>query len=425
MSSLHFTPLEEAIYNIEQMFTPWNIQLELETDERIDRDRLDAAARRACEIHPLARAQMRDTNPLDTDYVWEIPETVEAVPIVECPASEAAEARRTHYSGRIDLRESPPFRLLVVRDRSGDTLCLATSHVPTDGVGALDLLGTLWQCYRGDQPADPPVGLADARELVEQRRPGGLGDRLRSLGAASSHLKSLFDPPTRIATETDDDRSGWGFVHRVLDPDTTEALLENRPAGASVNDVLVTAAHLAVERWNDDHGTSSGKISLLMPVNLRPKAWFYDVVGMYALFGSVGTRAAQRTQPARALETVREQTDKIRDRADALLESLALVPDATPVGLKRQSPTLLRGPGEALVDTVLLSNLGRIPEQRVGDDATVWFSPPSWQATPLSIGVVTVGTTVRFVVRHMYSALDNDAAARFAEQFEREIKRLV
>jgi NRPS condensation-like uncharacterized protein len=249
------------------------------------------------------------------------------------------------------------------------------------------------------------------------------------LGTATNQLTKLLGRPSRLATDTATERSGWGFVHRTLDGELFERLLENRPADASVNDVLLAATHLTVEAWNSDHGEPANKISLLMPVNLRPEEWFYDVFGMYALFESVVTRPRQRVGPQAAIQTVRGQTEAIKrtDRAAAVLESLSLVPDVTPVGLKRRSPELLRGPGEGLVDTIMLSNLGRIPEMAgIGSaEPTLWFSPPSWQPTPLSIGVVTAGETTSITFRHMLTAVDEPAATEFADCFERQLRRLV
>ena len=425
-----FTVLEEAVYNIEQTFTPWNIQLELETSERLDTDRLDSAVRTACAVHPLARARKRPASTLDTDYVWEIPDDPDAPSVTErTDGTPVSAARSQFYAEPFDLEGEPPFRLLVFRgEGAGDRLCLSVSHTPADGIGTLRLLRTICRAYRGEVPADG-IPLAVSRQLVDEIRPSALSDRVQLLGAATSHLGKLFDRPSRLASDSTAEQSGWGFVHRQLDETLFERVIENRSAGTSVNDVLLTAAHLTVDAWNGNHGDSADKISLLMPVNLRPEEWFYDVFGMYTLFESIVTRPTHRDDPRAAVEEVRAQTTAIKreQRAAALLESLSLVPCVTPVGIKRRSPELLGGPGENLVDTVMLSNLGRIPELAgIGEaEPTVWFSPPSWQLTPVSVGVVTAGGTMQFVFRYMYSVLDDAAAVEFAECFERQLRRLV
>lgn len=418
--------LEEAVYNIEQTFTPWNIQLELETSVELDIERLERAVETAANTHPLARARKRPAATFDTEYVWEIPDETDTRPVGEKPQGVDIHHARTEFHTRpIELTEESPFRVLVVRGagrEGGDLLCLSVSHVPADGVGTLRLLRSISRAYLGETPAADPVSLDDSRAVFDQIRPSLFRKRAKLLGAASSHLRKLIDPPSRLASATDTDRSGWGFVHRTLDEDLTERLIQDRAEGVSVNDILLSAVHLAVDHWNRDHGSPAGKISLLMPVNLRPDEWFYDVVGMYALFESIVTRAEHRVDPAATVEQVTEQTRAIKeaDRAAAFLESMDLVPDITPVGVKRRSPELLRGPGHGLVDTLLLSNLGRVPEPfpSLGDGTpALWFSPPCWQPTPVSIGVVTVGGRVHLVFRHMFRVLDRDAAASFADLF--------
>jgi NRPS condensation-like uncharacterized protein len=61
----------------------------------------------------------------------------------------------------------------------------------------------------------------------------------------------------------------------------TADLLAHRPSSASLNDILLAAVVLAVDRWNAGHGVGSDRIAVTMPVNTRPRAWFWDVVGNY------------------------------------------------------------------------------------------------------------------------------------------------
>jgi NRPS condensation-like uncharacterized protein len=423
-----FSMLEEAVFNLEERFMPWNIQFEVETKTSVDPERLRGALVDACEAHPLARAERQPYTPLDSQYSWEITSGIDDAPLSVHDAEDVDldDRRQEFYHERIDLQQPPPFRACLVRGggrAGGDRLLLSVSHVPADGVGALRLTRSVCRAYREGDPEPESVDFETTRTALEEIRPDSLGKRTRLLGAATEQLQKLADRPSRLSTDGESDQEGWGFVHREVDADLAERLVDRRPQQASVNDLLLAALHLAIDRWNDDHGDHTRNISLLMPVNLRPSTWYYDVFGMYALFESVETRPRHRERPAQALERVVEQTTEIkeRDRATAFLESLELVPAFTPVGLKRQSPALLRGFGRGLVDTAVLSNLGRVPEPapRLCDDspAPLWFSPPCWDLTPLAIGVVTVGDRIRLVFRHTYEALGDDAAAAFAETY--------
>lgn len=423
-----FTKLEEAVFSIERKYTPWNVQLELEAERRIDVVRLREAARAAFAVHPFARARRRPHDGLDTGVAWEIPDRVEDVPltVVRSEGQELDTTRTVFYGEPFDLLESPPLRLLVVRGAGtagGDRLLVCASHVSVDGVGTLRFLRSLCRAYRGADLEADPVDLETSRSVLEDVQPSSLLGRLEMLGAAAGRLEGIVDRPARIAAEGASDELAWGFVHRRIDDDVVDRVVGDRPEGASVNDVLLAALHLAIDDWNARHGDDAGTISLMMPVNVRPREWFYEVVGMYALFESVTTKPRHREDPRATLERVTEQTTAIKedDRAAAFLESLDLIPSITPVGLRQQLPEFLKGPGEGLLDTAMLSNLGRVPEPALSLDgegpAPMWFSPPCWQPTPLGVGVATVEGTMRLVFRYVTTTLDRAAAESFADLY--------
>lgn len=429
-TTVPFTALEEAVFNIERASVPWNVQLEVTTSERIDRERLEAATVAACVTHPLARARRRPHDGWDSRYVWEIPDDIDDIPIREVSVDdgETLAAVRTAFHGEsFELTDDPPpFRLLVAHDAEedgGDRLLLSASHVAVDGVGALRILRSICRAYRGAELESDPIDLEPSRAALEEIRPDEFGRRLGLLGEAASHLRGTVEPPTRIAGDGGGEDLGWGFLDRRLDAGLTERIVEGRPEGVSVNDVLLAALHLTIDRWNRDHGEKAGKISLMMPMNLRPREWFYDVVGMYATFESVTTRSRHREDPEATVECVAEQTSKLKakDRQAALVESLSWIPNGTPVGLKQQFPHLLRGPGEGLLDTAVLSNLGRVPNPTPtldgGDPETLAFSPPAWKPIPVGVGVVTVDGTIHLTVRYLQTLFDHEAAIGFTELY--------
>lgn len=436
--SVPFTPIDEAVFNLERKSMPWNVQFEVASTASIDVERLREAALAAAAAHPLARARRRPHDGWDGRYVWEIPETADDVDVRVLDADDEADlaaVRTAFYGEPFDLTaDGPPFRLLVARGRGvegGDRLLLSHSHVAADGVGGMRLLRTICSAYRGEPLGTDGVDLETAHEAIDDLRPSSVTDRLGLLGAAAGHLRNTVEPPSRLAAADGADGSSWGFVHRRVPDDLASRLVGDRPDGVSVNDVLLAALHLAVDRWNADRGDPAGKISLMMPVNLRPPEWRYDAVGMYALFESVTTGPADREAPAATLERVAEQTAalKERDRAAAFLESLELIPRGTPVRLKQQLPELLRGPGKGLLDTAMLSNLGRIPEPLPGlsDEAgdEVWFSPPAWQPTPLGVGVATVDGDIRLSFRYVRSTFDRAAGESFADSYVDRLETLV
>ena len=429
-TTVPFTALEEAVFHIERKHGPWNIQMEVSA-ETIDAERLHDAAVEACNAHPLARARREEHRGTDTDLVWRISEDIDDVPVEETDVSTARELDETRtgfYSREVDLTDGVPHRLLVAHGDERDRLLVCTSHVPCDGVGALRFVRSVCQAYRGEEIDDDPVGFERSRRVLEDVRPSSLSDRLRKIGNAATHLGNTVDAADGIVEEDAVSRDGWGFVHKDLG-ETTERIVKNRPDGVSVNDVFLTALHLAVDEWNRERGDPAEKISVMMPVNLRPEDWFYDVVGMYALFESVETRETDRRRVNSAVHRVANQTRHIkeRDQAVSFLESLRLIPPETPVGIRGQIAEFLRGPGHRLVDCAVLSNLGRAPETpRLGDEAgELWFSPPTLSMIPVGVGVVTSDGTARVVLRHLLSHLGRNAGRDFADLYVEKLGEIV
>jgi hypothetical protein len=161
----------------------------------------------------------------------------------------------------------------------------------------------------------------------------------------------------------------------------------------------------------------------MMPLNLRPRAQFHDVVGMFTAFESITTRRRDRRTPRRTLDAVVDRTREIKDRGRTTLpyEALKLLPSGTPGSLKARFPDLLQGPGRRFVDTAILSNLGRLPAPRprlaAGDDPNLWFSPPSDTPAPVGIGVVTVEGVIHLCGRYRRTRFDADAATAFTDRF--------
>lgn len=419
-----FTPLDEAVLHLEEELEPWNVQIEVGSTTRLDAERLYGAVEAATAAHPLARARMRDYDALDGGYVWELPDAVDTVPLkrAETADDEAlADLRSRFYSPRVELRESPPFRVALARGGGidgGDRLLICGSHVAMDGVGTLRFARSICRAYRGDSIESPPVELREARAVLDEG-PGSLAELGTRLAEGLGRLPDALDDPTRVAVDGGTDESGWGFVHRELDADLVSRVVGDRPDGVSVNDCFLAALHLAIDAWNDDHGESSGRISLMVPVNARPADWFYEVVGMYAPFVSVDTKPGHRTSPGAAVERVVEQTDRLKrhDGAGWVTDALKPLSSGLPVGAKRLVPGLLGATQYRFVDSAVVSNLGRVPAVPAlggeADTADLWFSPPSMMPLGVGFGVATLDGDIRLVTRYSQRQFDRDAAERF------------
>jgi NRPS condensation-like uncharacterized protein len=388
----------------------------------IDAARLQDAIATACARHPLARARLRHWRPGDRAYRWLVPDALDvpALEVVDCADDDAlADLRAEHYSRRLPLDVSPPLRAVLARRPHGDIVLFCLSHVATDGVGAHRLLQSVARAYRGTDDPPDPLSLHDARELDRHLAPADRRERRARAAEAPRRLREALRPPARIAPDGGAAHDGYGFVGRILPPEHLQALLEHRPPGATFNDVLLAASMLTVARWNAAHGRGSDRVSVTMPVNTRPQDWFWDVVGNYASFLSVSSRARDRPALAAATTAVTPQTQRARrDQRVRGLFDLMKVGRRLPLILKRPPPALLNRGGSRFVDSIVVSNLGRLPDPLTFDEeapAELWFSPPCIMPIGVGIGAATTGGRLHLALRHRFEQFDRSAALRFID----------
>ncbi|HSH59261.1 MAG TPA: hypothetical protein VK988_06385 [Acidimicrobiales bacterium] len=191
----------------------------------------------------------------------------------------------------------------------------------------------------------------------------------------------------------------------------------------TVNDLLLAALHVAIDGRNQEHGATAQKIGTMVPINMRPEERRQEVMANLLLPVRVVTNRSHRATPGRVQETVRAQTRRFKemDSGAALIELLNRSP-ALPLGAKEALSPLLWLTGNRLVDTAMLSNLGRLERPptfgpEAGDTTEVWFSAPARIPLGLSLGAVTVAGRLHLAFRYRHALLDHEAAARFADRY--------
>jgi NRPS condensation-like uncharacterized protein len=251
---------------------------------------------------------------------------------------------------------------------------------------------------------------------------GDTRERARRLSTLVDKLRDEVQPPARLAVDGGTEKPGYGFHHVSLSPERTKAL--SGVEGGTVNDVLVSALHLAIAGWNDDHAVPSNRIGVLLPVNLRPKEWWEEMAGNFSLNVRVATKPAERESPDAVLKAVSDQSNRIKKGGTgaALIEVLGGLP-SLPLWAKQSVAPLLSFSGGRLVDTALLSNIGELDDPPsfgpdAGDTTELWFSAPAHMPLGLSMGTATVGGRLHIAYRYRYPQFDQEAARRFAERYE-------
>jgi NRPS condensation-like uncharacterized protein len=426
---MEFSPIDEAIHLLDTEAAPWSIQLEARVQGSLDEARLRAALGRALAAHPMARARKAPSRATAHRDTWIVAETPELDPlrVVDCPDDDTlAAARAELQSLAVPLAESPPLRVRLARHPGGDVVMMNVNHAAMDGFGVLRVLQSTARAYAGEPDPAPPVGLDEAR-----RHPARLtsdapaAHRFRRWLALAEKARDFVVPPARLAAEGATREPGYGFVHAALSESQTTALVDDDRQGATVNDVLLAALHLAIARWNADHGARCGRIGVLVPANLRPKEWRDDVAANFTLPARIGTTRRSRRDPARALRAVAATTGRKKESGmgTALLEVLRHS-RLLPLWAKQALVAMLPLTGNRLVDTAMLSNVGNVAEADLpsfgasaGLTTELWFSPPARMPLGLSVGAVTADGRLFLSFRYRRRLFGPAAAARFVDNY--------
>jgi NRPS condensation-like uncharacterized protein len=418
--------LDELFLNLDRGEEPWNVHVEVRVSGRLEAERLVDAIREAAQRHPIARASLASWRSMDRSYRWEIAAELDVVPlsIAVCPDDPAlATVRERLLSSSPSLATPPPFRIVLAHGPIGDSILLNLHHAAGDGIGAMRLMRSILNAYAAvDDPLAPldPLAVRDVRSLAGARSPA---ERVVRAYALQRHVARQWGPPTRVARDGGRPRPGYGAELHSLSLADTRALIAGRPDGTTVNDVLLAALAVAIRRWNAAHLRATHRITLSMPVNLRPPAWRTEVVGNFASYVTVSLGTADGLDLPHAIEAVGEQTRAIkRDGVAGLVVDLLVATSRLTIAAKRLLPALIPLTGDLVVDSASLSDLGVLDAlPPLGGDAgaveAVWFSPPGRMPLGAAFGVATLDGRLHLCLRYRHAQFDHAAAVAFARLY--------
>lgn len=426
-TSLPVTSLDEVFITLADRAL-MSVHFEVRVSGSFDVERLTAAIRAALDKHPMARARLAPTGLMARRLQWEIPDTADhlALSVTDEPIDVV---RSRLISRQPDLRVSPAFFAVVVRDPAGDYLVFNLHHALFDGMSIVRLFTSIARAYAGD--VDVPGGpeLTQARDLTEL-----IGSRsLKDLAPRAAKVgKDILDRArlTRIADDGGvPGTAAFGVTTLRLTEDETAAALALRPPGATVNDLAIAAHTLSILRWNRDHGAKLGdRVSTMMPVNLRPAEWSTEVISNYASYLAIMIPSNVADDLTVATAVVHEHTGPVKDNGAAgwvvdLLEPSKVIPAAARKAFAGLLPLVER----QFIETTVLSNVGRLTLPGFGDAGVVeeiWFSPPGMAVSglmPIAVGVVGLGKELLFAFRTDRRVLSDEAAAAYVELFRTTI----
>ena len=227
---------------------------------------------------------------------------------------------------------------------------------------------------------------------------------------------------TRIAPGQGRRTSLPGYGVCLLTWDGLDVADSLRPAGASVNDLLIAALILAISEWNESRGAGRGQIRITMPVGDPAQGGGNGQWANLSRLTAVTARVTGAAAPGDVLRQVAQQTRHAKDhpgpQVDLVCRALAAAP--VPVAVKQMLlRTALRVAGPFFCDTSLVSNLGVIEAPAFGAAraADVWFSTSAHMPRGLSLGAVTVGGRLRLTFRYRRCLFTAADAAEFAGRY--------
>jgi NRPS condensation-like uncharacterized protein len=231
-------------------------------DARLDDARLRHALRLLLDAEPVLGCRF------DADAktpVWRRLEGLDDVLLVDVrqsdnPAHDAA----AFVAEPFDLNGGPQVLAALVRGPSADTLAVKASHVAVDGGALKETLYLISEFYRrlGEQPDWTPLpNLDGVRQPMAQ---GGLGERLRALRQSNMD----FTPPSDWDVPSRGERGPGTYVSGSVEPEVfRSAVARGKSAGATVNDLLLTAYYRALYEALD--AAPGSRTPLLMGCELR------------------------------------------------------------------------------------------------------------------------------------------------------------
>lgn len=416
---------DELLLHLDNPAAPLGQQLEVRVRGSLDEQRLSRAIVDAARRHPMMRVSLVPPTANTTQYQWRLHDELQQAPlrvIHDCNEEALHEARTALHSSPIPLAEPPPFRCTLARCGDGDVLMLNLSNTASDGVGLYRFLVSILRAYANLSDPQPQQDLLAVREAGREPDQRLLSDGFNRLSRLLDMLGTTLSPPARIATAGKEDDTGFSFMPVRFSAAQTRHLQVLRRGGATINDLLATALHLAIQRWNAEHGHTTGRISMTMPMNTRPAAYRDEFASNLSMWVNVMSRAAERSDFDQLLGAITRQTSNLKESVTmAVLVDLMHELRGLPAWMRQAIPALLPLSGNRIGSTTALGNLGAIraplpPDSEVAMQE-LWYSPACRMPMGLALGALTLDDHLHLSFRYHRQQFSREGAWAFAEIF--------
>lgn len=413
---------DELLFHFDEPSSPLVQQMEVRLAPQLNPELLQAAILSAAQAHPIMQASMAPYSANDSQFFWQYAEPLQEAPLQVKTATnddEVAALRDDFYSGAISLIEAPPFRCLLVQvDNDESILMLKASSVASDSVGLKLFLHTILNAYNTPHAPELNHNFLAIRNQHQQLREKS--DGFKAIAKLLEALSATLKPASRIAATGPEGATGLGIAPIVFSAAQTKALQLETATGANLSSQVLTALHLAVEKWNQGHQQKTGAISFLHPMNIRQEPWQDSIASNLSMWVNINSLAKDRQDAAELKALMEKQTEQLLDAGVLhLLVDLAQEMRRLPAWMRQIVPGLLPLTGGRLAGTGVVGTLDPLPKLHTDHvTAKEWFfSPPCKMPAGVSLGAMVYDHRLHLALRYHQQQFTQEDAWAFAETF--------
>ena len=342
-----------------------------------------------------------------------------------------------------DIREEPPVKTKLVRTGEDEwNVLFLVHHAVADGHATRAVLEVFAECYNllaagVEPPADPiPQAPRSYLKFIFTTAPWKI------LWTLILYLKYEWINRPRATTPFFVDWKQREGTVRAVDlvlsrPVADRIMARVRRLGITLNEAMLIACARNVYRWIRAQGRTPGKISIAVPVNMRPymKIPRQASVANCTVTMNINLRAALMDNAARLIELIRFQSRglrRLRFPIVGILQTAALSWLPFRVLKRMIGQSIESGMAAQNVATMVYSNIGLVYVDEKGEPflvpvgskavvEAVRFSNPVAYPSASAMGTVTYGGRVLITLSYLEPALDQEVMKAFVRGFQQEL----
>lgn len=412
----------------------------------IDPVKLNLALLSAQSAHPIMRTIMR------SKYFRPFREIQEDFGEGVLSVQDLGELQDTNYERHLsawinqpmNIRRGFPLRVLLLRRNEAESWLVFTfHHSAADGLRALLFIRKVIESYDNEVSDDSQA----PKDIRISRRGDELLEFAHSQRSRVEHyymkmISSLFhrfltaplSPPTRIFHDNLGQWEGIHFCFETIGPPEFQQIeSKSKSVGVTLNDILLAACFKTIEKWNVLHGKVSKKISIMVPVNIRPKG-FQPIVSNQVSFISLSTKPEDRADLAKLLRRVGTNTTyAVKNRIAFSIIYFFYFCSRFPLPVTKAIAKFFMLT-RVYLDTILLTNLGLIwpkasgaegGETKIGGAKIITVDCVVPVVTPMGMGIYvgTYNENLNVSLTYRTSFFSKEKAQMFLDLYVEEIKK--